>query len=108
MELASHSSIKFSTLSWIKSLRFLTIKILTNDKRLILTSLQIHILENNLPFYVHQACKFLDESWSPKFTVIVAQKNHHTKFFQDGSPDNVPPGCHSQTLIERASLINFW
>ncbi|KAG5223674.1 protein argonaute 4A [Salix suchowensis] len=51
-----------------------------------------------------EACKFLDESWSPKFTVIVAQKNHHTKFFQDGSPDNVPPGtvidsavCHPQS-----------
>ena len=32
--------------------------------------------------------------------MIVAQKNHHTKFFQSGSPDNVPPGkalisgCH--------------
>ncbi|XP_042514453.1 protein argonaute 4A-like [Macadamia integrifolia] len=39
-----------------------------------------------------EACKFLDESWSPKFVVIVAQKNHHTKFFQPGSPDNVPPG----------------
>lgn len=39
-----------------------------------------------------EACKFLDESWNPKFTVIVAQKNHHTKFFQPGSPDNVPPG----------------
>uniref|UniRef100_A0A0D9ZGT2 Uncharacterized protein n=2 Tax=Oryza glumipatula TaxID=40148 RepID=A0A0D9ZGT2_9ORYZ len=39
-----------------------------------------------------EACKFLDEKWSPKFTVIVAQKNHHTKFFQSGSPDNVPPG----------------
>ncbi|GJN22127.1 hypothetical protein PR202_gb09663 [Eleusine coracana subsp. coracana] len=38
-----------------------------------------------------EACKFLDEKWSPKFTVIVAQKNHHTKFFQTGSPDNVPP-----------------
>ncbi|KAJ6756606.1 TRANSLATION INITIATION FACTOR 2C putative-RELATED [Salix purpurea] len=51
-----------------------------------------------------EACKFLDESWSPKFTLIVAQKNHHTKFFQDGSPDNVPPGtvidnavCHPQS-----------
>ncbi|GAV64237.1 PAZ domain-containing protein/Piwi domain-containing protein/DUF1785 domain-containing protein [Cephalotus follicularis] len=50
-----------------------------------------------------EACKYLDESWSPKFTVIVAQKNHHTKFFQAGSPDNVPPGtvvdntvCHPQ------------
>lgn len=39
-----------------------------------------------------QACKFLDEKWSPTFVVIVAQKNHHTKFFQPGSPDNVPPG----------------
>jgi hypothetical protein len=44
-------------------------------------------------FYVLQACKFLDESWCPKFMVVVAQKNHHTKFFQaGGSPDNVPPG----------------
>ncbi|KAM2156159.1 hypothetical protein ACFX1R_041888 [Malus domestica] len=44
-----------------------------------------------------QACKFLDEGWSPKFMVIVAQKNHHTKFFQTGSPHNVPPG----TIIDR-------
>ncbi|WVZ99836.1 hypothetical protein U9M48_045077, partial [Paspalum notatum var. saurae] len=36
---------------------------------------------------------FLGEKWSPKFTVIVAQKNHHTNFFQaHQSPDNVPPG----------------
>ncbi|CAL5075297.1 unnamed protein product [Urochloa decumbens] len=27
----------------------------------------------------------------PKFTVIIAQKNHHTKLFQADSPDNVPP-----------------
>ncbi|KAF2297280.1 hypothetical protein GH714_020618 [Hevea brasiliensis] len=33
-----------------------------------------------------EACKFLDEKWNPKFVVIVAQKNHHTKFFQPGSP----------------------
>uniref|UniRef100_A0A0D9UZK6 Piwi domain-containing protein n=1 Tax=Leersia perrieri TaxID=77586 RepID=A0A0D9UZK6_9ORYZ len=39
-----------------------------------------------------EACKFLDENWSPKFTLIVAQKNHHTKFFVPGSPNNVPPG----------------
>ncbi|KAL5722545.1 Protein argonaute 4B [Ranunculus cassubicifolius] len=44
-----------------------------------------------------EACKFLDEKWRPKFTVIVAQKNHHTKFFQKGSPDNVPPG----TVIDK-------
>ncbi|XP_025815646.1 protein argonaute 4B-like [Panicum hallii] len=39
-----------------------------------------------------EACKFLDENWDPKFTLIVAQKNHHTKFFIPGAPDNVPPG----------------
>ncbi|CAM0880911.1 unnamed protein product [Alopecurus aequalis] len=45
-----------------------------------------------------EACKFLDENWSPKFTLIVAQKNHHTKFFMPGSPDNVPPG----TVVDNA------
>ncbi|WVZ71614.1 hypothetical protein U9M48_020181 [Paspalum notatum var. saurae] len=40
-----------------------------------------------------EACKFLDDDeWNPKFTLIVAQKNHHTKFFMPGKPDNVPPG----------------
>ncbi|XP_004298218.1 PREDICTED: protein argonaute 4A-like [Fragaria vesca subsp. vesca] len=40
-----------------------------------------------------KACKFIEESWSPKFMVIIAQKRHHTKFFQaGGSADNVPPG----------------
>jgi len=34
----------------------------------------------------------LDETWDPKFTLIVAQKNHHTKFFIPGAPENVPPG----------------
>ncbi|XP_078152183.1 protein argonaute 4B-like [Carex rostrata] len=38
------------------------------------------------------ACKFLDENWNPKFTVIVAQKNHHTKFFIPNDQNNVPPG----------------
>uniref|UniRef100_A0A0D3EMB0 Uncharacterized protein n=1 Tax=Oryza barthii TaxID=65489 RepID=A0A0D3EMB0_9ORYZ len=47
-----------------------------------------------------KACEFLaneknDSEWSPKFTVIVAQKNHHTKFFQTDRSNkvvNVPPG----------------
>jgi eukaryotic translation initiation factor 2C len=39
-----------------------------------------------------EACKFLDEKWCPKFTLIVAQKNHHTKFFLPGDTNNVPPG----------------
>ncbi|KMZ59468.1 hypothetical protein ZOSMA_68G00540 [Zostera marina] len=53
-----------------------------------------------------EACKLLDGNWSPRFTVIVAQKNHHTKFFQTGGcPDNVPPGtiidnkvCHPRNF----------
>ena len=39
-----------------------------------------------------QACKFLDEKWSPKVVVIAAQRNHHTKFFQPNAPENVAPG----------------
>nr|TKV90300.1 hypothetical protein SEVIR_9G019500v2 [Setaria viridis] len=39
-----------------------------------------------------EACKFLDEKWNPKFTLIVAQKNHHTKIFIPGAPENVPLG----------------
>lgn len=35
----------------------------------------------------------------PKVTVIIAQKKHHTKFFQADSPqNNVPPGMYT-TLI---------
>ncbi|KAK9022308.1 hypothetical protein V6N11_002584 [Hibiscus sabdariffa] len=65
---------------------------------------------------VIEACKFLDENWNPKFVVIVAQKNHHTKFFQQGSPDNVQPGtvidnkvCHPKNndfyLCAHAGMI---
>ncbi|XP_061364756.1 protein argonaute 4A-like [Gastrolobium bilobum] len=39
-----------------------------------------------------KACNHLDERWCPKFTVIVAQKNHHTKFFLPSGAENVPPG----------------
>ncbi|KAK3138919.1 hypothetical protein QOZ80_5AG0375190 [Eleusine coracana subsp. coracana] len=41
-----------------------------------------------------EACKFLDETWFPNITVIVAQKNRHTRFFLPKGQDtfNVPPG----------------
>lgn len=55
-----------------------------------------------------EACKFLDENWSPHFTLIVAQKNHHTKFFQDGSPDNVPPGTVIDTQVCHPSNNDFY
>ncbi|KAL2497839.1 Protein argonaute 4 [Abeliophyllum distichum] len=54
------------------------------------------------------ACKFLDAKWSPKFTVVVAQKNHHTKFFQSNSPDNVPPGTVIDTGICHARNNDFY
>ncbi|PPR89739.1 hypothetical protein GOBAR_AA30945 [Gossypium barbadense] len=38
------------------------------------------------------ACKFLDEKWNPKDYGYCCTKNHHTKFFQQGSPDNVLHG----------------
>ncbi|KAL0887394.1 hypothetical protein Bca101_011377 [Brassica carinata] len=63
-----------------------------------------------------QACKFVEENWEPKFTVIIAQKNHHTKFFQANAPDNVLPGtiidskiCHPRNndfyLCAHAGMI---
>ncbi|KAJ6828680.1 protein argonaute 4B-like [Iris pallida] len=55
-----------------------------------------------------QACKFLDENWSPKFTLIIAQKNHHTKFFQPGSPDNVPPGTVVDNKICHPRNYDFY
>lgn len=59
---------------------------------------EVEVLNKVSLRYVKQACKYLDASWSPKFTEIVAQKRHHMKFFQAGSPDNVPPGWHSHIL----------
>ncbi|KAI9079531.1 hypothetical protein K1719_038503 [Acacia pycnantha] len=55
-----------------------------------------------------EACKFLDEQWNPKFVVIVAQKNHHTKFFQNGSPDNVPPGTIIDNKICHPRNYDFY
>ncbi|KAK4279249.1 hypothetical protein QN277_016979 [Acacia crassicarpa] len=55
-----------------------------------------------------EACKFLDDQWCPKFVVIVAQKNHHTKFFQPLSPDNVPPGTVIDNKICHPRNYDFY
>ncbi|PPR81672.1 hypothetical protein GOBAR_AA39042 [Gossypium barbadense] len=39
-----------------------------------------------------EACKFLNEKWNPKDYGYCCTKNHHTKFFQQGSPNNVLHG----------------
>ncbi|RLM91552.1 protein argonaute 4B [Panicum miliaceum] len=50
------------------------------------------VLSIELPQII-EACKFLQDNWSPKFMVIVAQKNHHTRFFRDDKDgSNVPAG----------------
>jgi eukaryotic translation initiation factor 2C len=68
----------------------------------------VHINMVLLPL---QACKFLDEKWNPKFTLIIAQKNHHTKFFIPGKTENVPAGnLHQPTcpLLQLCRLIYWW
>ncbi|CAI0397266.1 unnamed protein product [Linum tenue] len=55
-----------------------------------------------------EACKFLDEKWNPKFVVIVAQKNHHTKFFQPNGPENVPPGTIIDNKVGHPKNYDFY
>ncbi|KAG2587973.1 hypothetical protein PVAP13_5NG186481 [Panicum virgatum] len=60
-----------------------------------------------------KACKFLDDSWFPKFTVIVAQKNHHTRFFEPKGPrddnvTNVPAGTVVDTGICHPRNYDFY
>ncbi|KAL5076332.1 hypothetical protein RYX36_015316 [Vicia faba] len=55
-----------------------------------------------------EACKFLDEKWNPKFVVIVAQKNHHTRFFQANAPENVPPGTVIDNRICHPRNYDFY
>ncbi|KOM25275.1 hypothetical protein LR48_Vigan66s002800 [Vigna angularis] len=55
-----------------------------------------------------EACKFLDENWNPKFLVIVAQKNHHTRFFQLDVPNNVPPGTVIDNKICHPRNYDFY
>ncbi|PON87801.1 Exonuclease/helicase-like [Trema orientale] len=56
-----------------------------------------------------KAYQHLGEVNIPKFTVIVAQKNHHTKLFQaGGAPNNVPPGTIVDTGIVHPRNYDFY
>ncbi|KAK1433730.1 hypothetical protein QVD17_10645 [Tagetes erecta] len=57
---------------------------------------------------IMEACKFLDETWKPKFVVIVAQKTHHTKFFQTKSDYNVPPGTIIDSQVCHPKYNDFY
>ncbi|CAN6471914.1 unnamed protein product [Victoria cruziana] len=54
-----------------------------------------------------RACDFLESGYRPKITLIVAQKNHHTKLFQDG-PLSVPPGTVVDTRICHPRNFDFY
>ncbi|CAK7349045.1 unnamed protein product [Dovyalis caffra] len=56
-----------------------------------------------------KAYEHLGEVDIPKFTVIVAQKNHHTKLFQAGGAiENVPPGTVVDTKIVHPRNYDFY
>ncbi|PPS19772.1 hypothetical protein GOBAR_AA00819 [Gossypium barbadense] len=54
------------------------------------------------------ACKFLDKKWNPKDCGYCGTKNHHTKFFQQGSPDNMLPGTVIDHKICRPKNNDFY
>ncbi|KAL5794184.1 hypothetical protein ACOSP7_002778 [Xanthoceras sorbifolium] len=55
-----------------------------------------------------KAYQHLGEADVPKFTVIVAQKNHHTKLFQANGPENVPPGTVVDTKVVHPRNYDFY
>ncbi|XP_045814112.1 protein argonaute 16 isoform X1 [Trifolium pratense] len=55
-----------------------------------------------------KAYKYIDGVDVPKFTVIVAQKNHHIKLFQANALENVPPGTVVDTKIVHPRNYDFY
>ncbi|KAL6975662.1 Protein argonaute 16 [Sarracenia purpurea var. burkii] len=55
-----------------------------------------------------KAYQHLFKVGTPKFTVIVAQKNHHTKLFQAIAPENVPPGTIVDTKVVHPRNYDFY
>lgn len=55
-----------------------------------------------------KAYQNMGETNIPRFTVIVAQKNHHTKLFQANSPENVPPGTVVDSMIVHPRNYDFY
>ncbi|KAL0307160.1 UNVERIFIED_CONTAM: protein argonaute 16 [Sesamum radiatum] len=55
-----------------------------------------------------KAYQHLGETDIPKFTLIVAQKNHHTKLFQASAAENVPSGTVVDTKIIHPRNYDFY
>lgn len=69
-----------------------------------------NVLNNELDQMI-KACEHFgyEEEDRPKFTVIVAQKNHHTKLFKAGSVNEiVPPGTVVDTEIVHPRKYDFY
>ncbi|KAJ8459913.1 hypothetical protein OPV22_032839 [Ensete ventricosum] len=50
----------------------------------------------------------LGDTTMPKFTVIVAQKKHHTRFFIADNSDNVPPGTVVDNTVVHPRNYDFY
>ncbi|XP_010556972.1 PREDICTED: protein argonaute 6 [Tarenaya hassleriana] len=57
---------------------------------------------------VIKAYQHFGETDVPKFTVIVAQKNHHTKLFLSNGADNVPAGTVVDTKVVHPRHYDFY
>ncbi|XP_010688916.2 protein argonaute 16 [Beta vulgaris subsp. vulgaris] len=57
---------------------------------------------------IKQAYLSLGEAELPKFTVIVAQKRHHTRLFEVGATGNVPPGTVVDTEVVHPKNYDFY
>ncbi|XP_073118508.1 protein argonaute 16 isoform X2 [Henckelia pumila] len=55
-----------------------------------------------------KAYQHLGEVDVPKFTVVVAQKRHHTQLFQASAPENVPPGTVVDTKVVHPRNYDFY
>ncbi|KAG6402000.1 hypothetical protein SASPL_138868 [Salvia splendens] len=57
---------------------------------------------------IRKACSFLEANWRPKFTVIVSQRRHHTKFFEADLGANVPSGTTVDSKVCDVQCTNFY
>lgn len=58
---------------------------------------------------IYKACNHIEAGYKPKITMIVAQKNHHTKLFPGGGgPGNVQPGTIVDSQICHPRNFDFF
>ncbi|KAI4300973.1 hypothetical protein L6164_034296 [Bauhinia variegata] len=55
-----------------------------------------------------EACRCLDQSWSPKVTMIASSRTNHTRFFLPNSPENVPPGIVVDNRVSHPHNYDFY